>query len=227
MKKQTLCIVYIIILAVIAITGGFLFFYFQKFYAERQSPRWQEIKKEKMDIVSFAKRQEALYLTVPESNETLTLMRADLIRARSKGYALPEMLLYGTGRDENNFTTKIPAASILASDAQYITDAGEVNGEQSLLMPFYLDPGGSGTFLYIGLFSRIAEPRIPNQTLKHESSILIGDRVALTGISKNSEGAFTISYLDRKEDEPFTAEPTVLATKRVMIYPTNSLVEVR
>lgn len=205
--------------AVILIAGGI--------FAWWQSPRGQEIKKEKMDIVSFAKRQEALYLTVPESNETLILMRADLIRARSKGYAPPEMLLYGTGRDENNLTTKIPVASILASDAQYMIDAGEVNGEQALLTPFYLDPGGSGTFLYIGLFSRIAELRIPNQTLKHESSILIGDRVALTGISKNSDGTFVISYLDRKEDEPFTAEPTVPATKRVMIYPTNSLAEVR
>lgn len=231
MKKQTPCIVYIIILAVIATTGGFLFFSFQKFpkfYAERQSPRGQEIKKEKMDIVSFAKRQEALYLTVPESNnETLILARSDLIRARSEGYAPPEMLLYGTERDENNLTTKIPAASVLASDARYITDAGEINGEQALLMPFYLDSGGSGTFLYVGLFSRIAKPRIPNQTLKHESSIFIGDRAALTGISKNSDGAFTISYLDRKEGEPFTSEPTAPRIKSVMIYPINSLTEVR
>lgn len=181
------------------------------FFAGRQPSRENE------DIVAFVKQQEALYLTIPESNnEVLALMNS-----RTPGVSISDTFLYGLEKGENN----TPTAFVLARDAQYIIDAGKINGEHSVLIPFYVYFGGSGTFLYIGLFSQIEKPHIQNETLLHESSILVGDRVALSVISKNSDGSFTISYLARKEGESFTAEPTVPRTKRIMLVNNTALME--
>lgn len=219
MKKQTIIAIYTIAFIAVVVASGYLFFQkFSKFPVNHQYSR----EKEKIDIASFVKQQKALYLTIPDSNnEILTL-----VHSNTPGFDIPDMFLYGTALDKNNLTTEIPTARVLANDARYITNAGEVNGTNAALMPFYLDSGGSGTFLYIGLFSRIEKPPIPSETLRHESSIFIGDRVTLTGIGKNSDGTFTISYLDRKEGDPMAAEPDIPAIKRVMIVSKTSLEEV-
>lgn len=192
----------VVVLAALAVALGYIQYQFLR---------------EGADIVPFVKGQEALYLTIPESNNVVMTLSS----SRIPGSGVSDNFLYGVPPD----THDVPAAFILAEDAKHIIDAGEVNGEQSALMPFYTDLGGSGTFLYVGLFSRIKEPHIPNETLKHENSLFIGDRVLLTGISKNSDGVFTISYLTRKDDEPMAANPTVPAVKYMMVIPVASLVE--
>lgn len=181
------------------------------FFAGRQPSRENE------DIVAFVKQQEALYLTIPESNnEVLALMNS-----HTPGVSISDTFLYGLEKGENN----TPTAFILARDAQYIINAGKINGEHSVLIPFYVDFGGSGTFLYVGLFSQVEKPHIPNETLRHESSIFVDDRAVLSGISNNSDGSFTISYLTRKGGESFTTEPTVPRTKRIMLVNNTALME--
>jgi hypothetical protein len=66
---------------------------------------------------------------------------------------------------------------------------------------------GSGTFVYLAAF--VSGP----VTYRGSKTVFVGDRIAPQSISIN-EGAVTIKYLDRRDDEPFTAEPTVQKTRQ-------------
>ena len=61
---------------------------------------------------------------------------------------------------------------------------------------------GSGTFIYAAAY--LSGP----VNYKGTEALFIGDRIAPQSVSI-SQGVVTVSYLDRKDDEPLSAEPTV------------------
>lgn len=65
--------------------------------------------------------------------------------------------------------------------------------------------GGSGVFIYVA--SYVSGP----VNYKGSNSVFIGDRISPKSLSITN-GVVKVEYLDRKEDEPFAAEPTVPKT---------------
>ncbi len=77
--------------------------------------------------------------------------------------------------------------------------------------------GGSGVFVYVAAY--VSGP----VNYKGSNGVFLGDRIAPQSVSI-SNGVLTIKYLDRKEDEPFAAEPTVSVTKQ-FVYRNGELQE--
>lgn len=77
--------------------------------------------------------------------------------------------------------------------------------------------GGSGVFIHIAAY--VSGP----VNYKGTNAMFLGDRIAPQSISI-SNGVITVNYLDRKEDEPFAAEPTVKTFKQ-FVYKNGELVE--
>lgn len=80
------------------------------------------------------------------------------------------------------------------------------------------DGGGSGTFYYVAA-------NISLKDGKHigTNAILLGDRIKMQSI-KIENGNIVVNYLDRKENDPMTTEPSVAKTRTFFISET-SLVE--
>ena len=87
---------------------------------------------------------------------------------------------------------------------------------KDVLVPLVVNGGGSGSFLYIVRFNET------QQGLVQKDYVFLGDRVQLDNITlavaaplmeKGSEYAVQVTTLDRKPNEPFTAEPTVKVSK--------------
>lgn len=73
------------------------------------------------------------------------------------------------------------------------------------LIPFVVNFGGSGSFIYIGLFEHAST------TLVHRDSFLVGDRVSIENVSFERAGVVikaVVLYKDRKTGEPMTSTPT-------------------
>ncbi len=77
--------------------------------------------------------------------------------------------------------------------------------------------GGSGVFIYAAAY--VSGP----VNYKGSNAVFIGDRIAPQSVTV-SNGIATVKYLDRKENEPFAAEPTVPASKQ-FVYKNGELVE--
>jgi hypothetical protein len=74
------------------------------------------------------------------------------------------------------------------------------------LVPFFVNYGGTGSFVYIGLF------RTGTSTMEHLDSILVGDRVSVDAVSFERSGTVLKAvalYKDRGEHEPMAVAPTV------------------
>lgn len=78
--------------------------------------------------------------------------------------------------------------------------------------------GGSGTFVYIAGYVS------GNVQYKGSNAVFIGDRVSPQTLSIDSNGGITLTYLDRRSDEPMAAAPTVSATKH-FAYRNGKLIE--
>jgi len=81
----------------------------------------------------------------------------------------------------------------------------EVNGKY--YGTYGLSTGGSGYFMYLGPFEKKADG-----TLAHTDSAFLGDRIIIQNIKAEGD-LVTVTYLDRAEDEPFSAEPSVKTEK--------------
>ncbi len=66
--------------------------------------------------------------------------------------------------------------------------------------------GGSGTFIYLAAY--VSGP----VNYKSTPTIFLGDRISPQSISIQN-GVLTVKYLDRRDDEPFAAEPTIPITR--------------
>ncbi len=77
--------------------------------------------------------------------------------------------------------------------------------------------GGSGTFIYLAAY--VSGP----VNYKGSNAIFVGDRIAPESITI-SNGVATFHYLDRGDNEPMSAEPTVETTKQ-FVYKNGTLEE--
>lgn len=99
------------------------------------------------------------------------------------------------------------------------TGHGDINndGKEDTALFLARVGGGSGVFIHVAAY--VSGPI----NYKGTNTIFIGDRVAPESITI-SNGVITATYLDRAEDEPFAAEPTVSTTKE-FVYRNGSLEE--
>ncbi|MEN8252548.1 MAG: hypothetical protein ABFQ53_03145, partial [Patescibacteria group bacterium] len=74
------------------------------------------------------------------------------------------------------------------------------------------DPGGSGTFYYVGAVLEQSK----EEYLATTNTYLLGDRIIVKEI-KIEEGAIFVTYLTRKEEESMAALPTVEVKKKFEI----------
>lgn len=77
--------------------------------------------------------------------------------------------------------------------------------------------GGSGVFIYAAAY--VSGP----VNYKGTNAVFLGDRIAPQSVSITS-GTVTVTYLDRRPDEPFAAEPTIRTTRQ-FIFQNGELVE--
>ncbi|MDO8569559.1 MAG: hypothetical protein Q7R89_02160 [bacterium] len=128
-----------------------------------------------------------------------------------------EEITLSAGRNEKSITpgNALVEETVLMDKFAY----GDINadGKEDTVLFLARYGGGSGTFIYLGAY--VSGP----VTYRGSRAILIGDRIVPQSISIN-KGIITIKYLDRKEDEPFSAEPTVSISKQ-FIYKNGELVE--
>lgn len=80
----------------------------------------------------------------------------------------------------------------------------DFNGDGAEDVAFILtqESGGSGTFYYLAVALKSKD------TYKGVNAIFIGDRIKPQDV-EYKDGYITVYYLDRKDEEPFTAIPTV------------------
>ena len=74
-------------------------------------------------------------------------------------------------------------------------------GMKQFLLPFFVNYGGSGTFLYIGLFD------IEKKSIHHLDSIFIGDRVALLNLSSQDNLEALLEYNGYKRGRSMSTIP--------------------
>ncbi len=76
---------------------------------------------------------------------------------------------------------------------------------------------GSGVFIYVAAY--VSGP----VSYKGTNAVFVGDRISPQSLSI-ANGVVTFKYLDRKAEEPFSAEPTISITKQ-FFYKNSELVE--
>lgn len=86
---------------------------------------------------------------------------------------------------------------------------GDINGDDELDTAVLLvrSGGASGVFVYAAAY--VSGP----VGYRGTNAIFLGDRISPQSVS-TSNRIVTVHYLDRREDEPFAAEPTVPASKQ-------------
>lgn len=96
--------------------------------------------------------------------------------------------------------------------------AGDLNSDGTDDYVFWVtsDGGGSGTFYYV------VAALSGDSGYATTDAVFVGDRIQpeATSIGDGS-GAFEITYLDRGENEPMSAAPTVRVTKTLRAVPEN------
>lgn len=96
---------------------------------------------------------------------------------------------------------------------------GDINGDKKndTVAVLVQTGGGSGVFIYLGAY--VSNPL----NYKGSNAVFVGDRIEPKSISI-LDGVITLKYLDRKPNEPYAAEPTVLTSKQY-VYTKETLVE--
>jgi len=113
-----------------------------------------------------------------------------------------------TLKDGQNTTPVAPgSAESVETDLTDYTSYGDLNGDgkEDSAVILSQSGAGSGTFIYIAAY--ISGP----VSYKGTNAVFIGDRVAPQSVSIKG-AVVTVTYLDRKPEEPLSADPTVLTT---------------
>ncbi len=97
---------------------------------------------------------------------------------------------------------------------------GDINGDgkNDTVALLIQTGGGSGVFVYLASYVS------GNVEYKGSNAIFIGDRISPKSIEINQSGLITLKYLDRKDDEPMAAEPSILVEKN-FVYKSGSIEE--
>ena len=85
---------------------------------------------------------------------------------------------------------------------------GDINGDglEDIATTLIADPGGSGTFTFLTLVLN------DKGAAKPVASVYLGDRILVESLVIEAESVIVI-MLDRKPDDPMSAEPTVEVTR--------------
>ncbi len=84
-------------------------------------------------------------------------------------------------------------------------------GIRQFLLPFFVNYGGSGTFLYLGLFS------IEKNRVEHLNSMFIGDRVKLLNISAIDNIKVLLEYNGYKKGRAMSTIPDEHRTLNLLV----------
>lgn len=118
-------------------------------------------------------------------------------------------------------SSKIDSGTGLSDDIWLLDEkaSGDLNndGKTDSAVLLARSGGGSGTFIYLAVY--VSGP----VNYKGSNAIFIGDRISPESISI-SNGVVTLHYLDRGEQEPMSAEPTLENTKQ-FVYKNGTLEE--
>ena len=119
----------------------------------------------------------------------------------------------GTQKLEAQFKTPDSpiAGSVLVLD-EYVTD-NTMTGD--VFVPYAVNYGGSGSFVSVGLFVQR-----DGATLEMRDTYLVGDRIVIEKLVLDQDATphvLHIKYRDRKEGEPFAAEPTVPKEATILV----------
>lgn len=119
------------------------------------------------------------------------------------------------GRGEEKSEDEIPFETILLKERA----SGDLNmdDKNDTVVLLTRSGGGSGTFIYIAAY--VSGPI----SYKGTNAVFIGDRISPRLVTIE-DGVATMKYLDRRDDEPFAAEPTVPVSKQ-FVYKNGEFVE--
>jgi len=92
-----------------------------------------------------------------------------------------------------------------------LIDEIEQLGIRQFLLPFFVNYGGSGTFLYLGLFS------IEKNRVEHLNSMFIGDRVKLLNISAIDNIKVLLEYNGYKKGRAMSTIPDEHRTLNLLV----------
>ena len=98
-------------------------------------------------------------------------------------------------------------------------DSGDVNADKKddTVILLAQSGGASGVFIYVAGY--ISGP----VSYKGTNAVFVGDRISPESLSIKN-GVITLKYLDRRPDEPFSAEPTVETSKQ-FVFKNGSIEE--
>ncbi|MBX4189201.1 YdgA family protein [Candidatus Parcubacteria bacterium] len=128
----------------------------------------------------------------------------------------PVTLKKGAATTDVTPNGEVTQDTTLTDDIAY----GDINkdGKTDTAVLLVQSGSGSGIFLYVGAYlSGVV-------TYKGSNTVFIGDRVTPKSVSVDKSGVITVTYLDRRANEPLAADPTVLTTKR-FVYANSQLEE--
>lgn len=150
---------------------------------------------------------------------------AEDVRAALGGVAItlsdrPDVSLFleassqGTIGWQATYTNPIDAGDTvsltIANDAP-VVDFGTEAGVRWFMIPFSVRTAGTGTFLYLGLFSRSGD----QTPVRYRDAVLVGDRSVITSVVADGPGQASALYLTHAEGEPMALPPTTPAFVRV------------
>jgi hypothetical protein len=149
-----------------------------------------------IDILSGIKSGSySLHVDVPESDGSSVIF--------TKVGNFDNKKFTGAGFDIKNSSSK---GSVMA-----LLDEIEPLGMKQFLLPFFVNYGGSGTFLYIGLFD------IVGTKTNHLDSLFIGDRVELLNLSATDNIEVLLEYNGYKEGKSMSTIPDELRKLNLLI----------
>lgn len=192
-KSNTL--ITIILVALIALAAGWYVGQEDLVNLDKINEENQEAEVEETPIV--VEIPEKPVITLPELNgleinipdEDTTVQ----INQEASETSSSTSLFTGTQTDEETETTN----TVTLVDNQLTA----INADY-FVIPFLLNTGGTGTFLYLGLLERT------NEGVDHTQSVFLGDRIGFESISVENK-IISIETLDRYEGQPFSDEPAV------------------
>ena len=153
--------------------------------------------------------------TAPANQPVTSMSKPDLADATYSTEDGPLTFSNGTA------TRSIVPGSALTEETTLtdVMENGDLNGDgkQDAVGIFVKNGAGSGVFIYLAAV--ISGP----VSYKGTNMVFVGDRVTPKSI-KISGSTITVNYLDRDPGEPFSADPTVQASKD-FIYKNGELSE--
>ncbi|MES2216761.1 MAG: hypothetical protein V4481_05730, partial [Patescibacteria group bacterium] len=108
----------------------------------------------------------------------------------------------------------------IETDLEDIFGYGDLNndGKEDTALILVQSGGGSGTFFNLAAY--VSGPI----SYKGTNAVFIGDRVQIESIAIKGK-RITLTYLDRKDNEPFAADPTVETTKTYLYSSLDNSIE--